>query len=253
MPYLENEKGFTLVEIAIVMVVIGLIIGGLLLGQNVLFNAKLKGTYAKTEIFETALAEFTTKYSALPGDMGDALARLPACPGCANGNGDGVTGDPTQPIFTAAGPADETTQFWYHLTAADMINDVQIGAAPGAGDTWGQSLPIADADGGYQVRSMGGQFADDGEPVMGIFVRWQRTPFIAANAANGLVVSPAHAFEIDSKFDDGIPLRGRVRGRGTDGANGADNCKTNATTYIQNDNSTTGCYMYFRIRNTPGL
>lgn len=255
----KSEDGFTMVEIAIVILVVGFLIGGILMAWRFVLNAQLYSTYSTTQIYGSALEEFIQIYDALPGDMNDAVPPAPTprlanfCgAACVNGGGDNVVGDPTQPIFAAAPAADETTQFWFHLQAAELINAVAVNVPPAPGTPWGQALPAAKAGGGFQIRSMGGQTQDNGQNVIGIFVRWQQAPWIAANTANGLVVRGADAAQIDRKFDDASPLEGSVRARGTANDNAADNCKLSATQYNEVVNAI-GCYMYFQIRTSPGL
>lgn len=82
----RNQKGFTLVEIAIVLVIIGLLIGGVLKGQAMIQNAKVKRVVKQGDEIRAAVMSFYDKYSLFPGD--EANPNLP--PGDAgNGDGDG--------------------------------------------------------------------------------------------------------------------------------------------------------------------
>ena len=82
----NNQKGFTLVEIAIVMVIIGLLIGGILKGQEMINNAKVKRVVKQADEMRAAVMTFYDKYGQYPGDENSAL--FP--PGdLANGNNDG--------------------------------------------------------------------------------------------------------------------------------------------------------------------
>ena len=87
----SRSNGFTLVELAIVMIIIGLLIGGILKGQELVENARVNATVAQIKAIQAATATFHDKYNALPGDMINPTGRLSGCAGnCAiTGNGDG--------------------------------------------------------------------------------------------------------------------------------------------------------------------
>ena len=87
-----GQSGFTLVELAIVMIIIGLLIGGILKGQELIANAQTTATVAQLKGIDGALSTFRDKYSTLPGDMLSPNTRLRDCNAapCNNpGNGDG--------------------------------------------------------------------------------------------------------------------------------------------------------------------
>jgi len=121
---LNKQKGFTLVEIAIVLVIVGLLIGGVLKGQEMITNAKLKRIESDNAGIAAAMFSYQDRYTQLPGDDSAADTRFDIYPDCVArcGNGDGIiTG-----LWTPAAPADETAVFWKHLRAAGLI--------PGGGD-----------------------------------------------------------------------------------------------------------------------
>ena len=88
----QTEGVFTLVELAIVMIIIGLLIGGILKGQELINNARVSSTVSQTKAIETGISAFRDKYAAVPGDITNPTARIPSCVGlCATaGNGDGL-------------------------------------------------------------------------------------------------------------------------------------------------------------------
>lgn len=87
-----NQKGFTLVEIAIVLVIIGLLIGGILRGRTFIENAKIKNVIKSAESLTASMYAYQDRYGFLPGDDNTANARW----GAVNGNGNGLL-DGTEP------------------------------------------------------------------------------------------------------------------------------------------------------------
>ncbi|WP_377704700.1 prepilin-type N-terminal cleavage/methylation domain-containing protein [Pseudoduganella sp. UC29_71] len=82
-----TQRGFTLVEIAIVLVIIGLLLGGVLKGQSLIDSAKVKNIIQQTNSLTSAVNAYQDKFRALPGDDPLATTHVPGATG--NGNGDG--------------------------------------------------------------------------------------------------------------------------------------------------------------------
>jgi prepilin-type N-terminal cleavage/methylation domain-containing protein len=81
------QRGFTLVEIAIVLVIIGLLLGGVLKGQGLIDSAKVKNIIQQSNSLSAAVNAYQDKFRALPGD--DALGTTHVPNSAGNGNGDG--------------------------------------------------------------------------------------------------------------------------------------------------------------------
>src|ERR1700753_1764982 len=98
---LGNNKGFTLIELSIVLVIIGLIVGGILTGQDLIKSAEQRATLAQVEKYNTAVNTFRNKFGGIPGDLAyttasnfgffNISATTPCTalgkPGCQDGNG----------------------------------------------------------------------------------------------------------------------------------------------------------------------
>ena len=65
----QNKRGFTLVELSIVLVIIGLLIGGILVAQSMIGATKAQSFVRHVQQFDIAVQNFQTKYNGLPGDV----------------------------------------------------------------------------------------------------------------------------------------------------------------------------------------
>ena len=118
------QKGFTLVEIAIVLVIIGLLLGGILKGQEMITQAKIKNVIADFSGISAAYHGYQDRYRAIPGDdpnAGDPLDHRAR--GRSAGNGNGVvagTYNNACPAVSVAGTP-ESCMFWDHLRRAGFV------------------------------------------------------------------------------------------------------------------------------------
>jgi len=191
---LRAQQGFTLVELAIVLVIIGLIIGGVLKGQELIQSAKLRSTIQAGSAIQSASASFRDKYQALPGDFANAQAQIgvPAGVTWAAGNGDG------DGLIEGDGTTLETLYFWQHLAASGFITGVEIAATPTSGA--GRGMPAAPVGGGFTV---------DRIAVGGLTTNWLVLGTVAAGQAG--ILTGEQSRTVDSKVDDGLPATGSVR------------------------------------------
>ena len=88
-----ETKGVTLVELAIVITITGILIGGVLKGQQLIDQARLAATINQINNYRSALMIFKTTYNELPGDMRDPDARIVGCNGCVATSTQGTVGD----------------------------------------------------------------------------------------------------------------------------------------------------------------
>ncbi|WP_082668322.1 prepilin-type N-terminal cleavage/methylation domain-containing protein [Tepidimonas taiwanensis] len=142
--YRRIQGGFTLVEIAIVLVIIGLLLGGVLKGQELIENGRVKEATNTMNGVIAAYNGYYDRYKRLPGDDGPAgtlTARGAAWTGIAAGDADGSIEVTAAQTFTGAGEQDE---FWRHLRAAGLVtgSPADIGAAALPRNAWGGLIGI---------------------------------------------------------------------------------------------------------------
>ena len=113
---MRKQAGFTLIEIAIVIAILGLLLGGVLKGQELITSARVRNLISQNDGAKAAYFGFLDRYRALPGDYGLATTNIAGA--TVNGNGNG--------LITAAGVAgaveNEYIAVWEHLSRAGFIN-----------------------------------------------------------------------------------------------------------------------------------
>ena len=234
----SKQSGFTLVEIAIVLVIVGLLLGGVLKGQELITSGKAKALYADKSAIQTAVNTYQDRFRALPGDDGAAASRFTglACgvagaggsavnaglgQTCTNGNGNGLMTNLNQAARTtvAAGlilvtataaqaTAAEPSLMWQHLRAAQIIKTE--GTAPG--EIFVQ--PNNAVSGWTGVTSAGLMIGQ--QPSL-LFINQYATPGNVAQA-------------VDAANDDGFTNRGGIRS-GNNGTALAPNTDTAGVAY----------------------
>ncbi|MBU1425160.1 MAG: prepilin-type N-terminal cleavage/methylation domain-containing protein [Gammaproteobacteria bacterium] len=193
----RNQSGFTLIEIAIVLVIIGLLLGGVLKGQELINSAKVKNLATDFKNIPVYIYGYQDKFRALPGDDGSAASHVEgATVASTNGtiNNGVIEGAWDTLTFT-----DETQKFWQDVRLA--------GLATG---------PTADGADLLPTNSVNG--------IIGITNSGTNNPTLAGNLLRGsyIICSAAilgkYAKQLDIQMDDGAPTTGSMRAYNTNNA-----------------------------------
>ena len=183
----RTQQGFTLVEIAIVLVIIGLLLGGILKGQEMITQAKIKNVIADFSGISAAYYGYQDRYRAIPGDDLNAATRWSVAPAATSGNGNGiVTGG-----YTNGGAACvvgvESCSWWDHLRRAGFVSGT------------GVNPPYNAVAGALGVQT--------GDTAAGaIFGGFSSLIVCSANLPDKIAIA------VDTQMDDGQPATGTVRG-----------------------------------------
>ncbi len=120
---MNKQSGFTLVEIAIVLVIIGLLLGGVLKGQEIITNARIKNLENDFNGLSAAIYSYQDRYRRLPGDDTGAT-RFNTVFTSSGGSGTAPVGDGDGTIagkFNSTTDTDESRKFWVHLRSAGLV------------------------------------------------------------------------------------------------------------------------------------
>ncbi|GMQ97274.1 MAG: prepilin-type N-terminal cleavage/methylation domain-containing protein [Gammaproteobacteria bacterium] len=128
---MSKQQGFTLVELAIVFLIIGILLGAVLKGQEMVNNARIKRAVSDFDGVAAAIFSYQDRYNRLPGDDPGANARwtlaTPGCDGDANGSIDGLWNvGPDNCSGTAMTGANESLLMWFHLRRSGLITGKTI-------------------------------------------------------------------------------------------------------------------------------
>ena len=252
-----SQKAFTLVELSIVLVILGLLVGGVLTGQSLIRAAELRAVTSEYQRYQTASNAFRDKYFALPGDMTNASLFWTSLSTSNNGNGDGVL-----MVALSNGATSEIFQFWNMLSLAGVIEGKYTGIS-GSGGTnesiLGSNAPKSKLSaGGWGIGSSVYWGTSSSGDVATYVASYDNTLVFGSFAATAVnyngILKPEEAWNIDTKIDDGKPGTGKLLARDTATWSGSPSIK--CTTSVSNidyagfynlSSSAVVCALFFKL------
>ncbi len=213
----SKQSGFTLVEIAIVLVIIGLLLGGVLKGQELINSAKVKNMINDFRTVSSLVYSYQDRFKAFPGDQtqaqldsafgtGNGTECTTTAGTCAKGNAR-LDGDWNSTAITTVATAlqHETFVFWQHVRLANL--------ATGATATNDPNYAPKNADGG----ALGVESGLDSTGAAAPFITGMRGSFYVCSAG----ILGRYVRQIDTTMDDGNTAGGNVRAVAANATRGA--------------------------------
>ena len=262
----KSRSGFTLVELAIVLVIIGLLVGGIFVGTALIRESQLKAVVSEVSKYRQAMNAFHEEYHGLPGDIpnatkfwgvagGDGTGLDQACydavgvgTATCNGNNDGViVNNPSSP---SAGVR-EDLRAWQHLYNAGLIESKVSGTHTGSARTCGfctdlgVNIPKSKLTGaGYSLLYIG---------TTSWHIQWYDASYgnalffgAQANYTSGGILKGDEAALVDSKMDDGSPSGGKVLAWKNGITPGCTTSDVDATAAYNGTNTNPVCALIFK-------
>lgn len=219
-------RGFTLIELSIVLVIIGLLVGGVIVGKDLITHAALRSQMSQIDEYRASVKAFQIKYNCLPGDCSNApnfgFAARSRLVGRGDGNGFLSSIANLGSGSCASSFSGEHILFWRDLSDAKLIREsfttaTENGTATVSLAQVPQYLPKAKITSAYISVFCGGSLIEspsasgggggDGNNYFGIAATSGGVVYLNLATA---AMSPSDAFMIDTKMDDGFPQSGAV-------------------------------------------
>lgn len=250
-------RAFSLVELSIVLVILGLLTGGILTGQSLIRAAELRTVSTEYQRYITATQTFRDKYMAVPGDMNNAASFwnrqvsaascLPtsgatvSTPGACNGDGDGMV-----EAAAGGGESGEQFQFWRQLANAALIEGSYSGLAGTAAGTHtaGTNCPSLrlSPQSCWSVLWRGISSGTTNDFFAGDYGNFL---VFANGTTTSALLKPEEAWNIDTKLDDGKPGLGKVMSNIQNCTNAASGSPTATGADYVFTTTTQSCTLYF--------
>ncbi|MBN8532032.1 MAG: prepilin-type N-terminal cleavage/methylation domain-containing protein [Alphaproteobacteria bacterium] len=201
----SRNRGFTLMELAITLAVIGLLVGGVIGGQQMIYNAKIRSVLSQVDLYKEAIQTYEDRYGSLPGDTPNASTLF----GATFPNGDGnqhirhLAGNPNNNGTDFSTPQGELASFFAMLAAAQLIPGrfSHTYVADCVGDT--KNFPTFDWNG--PARAGIAAYTHMSQHYLHLGIDPASNPGGIAFIPQ---FRPNEAHDIDRKVDDGNPLAG---------------------------------------------
>ncbi len=233
-----QRSGFTVLELSVVLVIIGLLIAGVLVGQDMLRQSRIQSVVVDIKNFRSAISLFQEQYNDLPGDITDAFdywdTDCAATAAACNGDGDGAIEEDDDAADTK-----EALKLWQQLVLAKQMPGNYTGVDAGVPDVQ------------IEVNAPPSKIPEGGYLPVNATVYTETDNFIAFgsernDAVEGEVVNALEAWQIDNKMDDGKAAEGGVLTLDGSGETGCIDTLPNPDIYDQ-DNEDIKCRMFFKI------
>jgi type II secretory pathway pseudopilin PulG len=236
----QNKKGFSLVELSIIIIIAGLLMGALVAGQVLMKNAQWRQVMGEVRNYKIAVATFKLKYSALPGDIANAYDFWGSS---CNDTASYCNGDADGQIYMKDYEANtredsEAYRAWQHLALSQLIPGTysgqggqELNGTDGGDIGWNMPESVIRPDVGYIIKYTKSLN----------LIQLARSDASQNNSPSFTFMETKDAKTFDMKFDDGLPSEGRILGDRTFSA--SNSCVSSSAYNLSFVGE--GCYLQF--------